>query len=197
MAVSRTSHRLPSLQPMGLRLGGGNPTQSAELGTCHRRRPQQRIADDMIKKALLGLISLVAVLAAAGYVTYVTNTAPTVPAISAAEAAKTNKPYVVKLHAQWCPKCMMTKDIWSQIEAAYAARVNLLVLDFTSEANTEASRAEAERLGLERFFDEYGGVTGTIVVLDGRTKEVTASIDGSRDFADYRAAIDAILDRRG
>jgi thiol-disulfide isomerase/thioredoxin len=150
----------------------------------------------MIKKALLGLISAVTVLAAAGYVMYATNTAPTVPAISAAEAAKTDKPYVVKLHAQWCPKCMMTKDVWSQIEAMYAERVNLVVLDFTNDANTEASRAEAERLGLDQFFDEYGGVTGTIAVLDGRTKEVTASIDGNRDFADYRAAIDAILERR-
>lgn len=151
----------------------------------------------MIKKALLGLISLAAVLTAAGYVMYATNTAPTVPAISAAEAADTDKPYVVKLHAQWCPKCMMTKDVWSQIEDAYSERVNLVVLDFTNQENTDASKAEAARLGLDQFFDEYGGWTGTIVVLDGRTKEVTASINGSRDFAEYRAAIDAILEKRG
>jgi hypothetical protein len=67
------------------------------------------------------------------------------------------------------------------------------VLDFTTDANVEASRAEATRLGLTKFFDEYGGATGSIVVLDGRTKEVTASINGSRDFADYRIAIDAAL----
>jgi hypothetical protein len=72
--------------------------------------------------------------------------------------------------------------------------VNLVVLDFTTDANTEASRAEATRLGLETFFEEYAGATGTIVVLDGRTREVTASINGSRDFATYRAAIDAALD---
>jgi hypothetical protein len=30
-------------------------------------------------------------------------------------------------------------------------------------------------------------------VLDARTKEVTASINGSRDFAEYRTAIDAAL----
>jgi hypothetical protein len=30
-------------------------------------------------------------------------------------------------------------------------------------------------------------------VLDGRTKDVTASINGSRDFATYRSAIDAAL----
>jgi hypothetical protein len=88
---------------------------------------------------------------------------------------------------------MVTKGVWSQIAEAYAGRVNLVVLDFTTDANVEASKAEAARLGLTKFFDEYGGATGTIVVLDGRTREVTASINGSRDFAEYRTAIDAAL----
>ena len=147
----------------------------------------------MIKKALLIATVLFAVLLAAGAILFVRNTAPLVPPISPAEAAKTGKPYVVKLHAQWCAVCMITKDVWSQIDSAYARRVNLVVLDFTTEADTEASRAEAARLGLTKFFDEYGGATGTIVVLDGRTREVTASINGSRDFAEYRTAIDAAL----
>ena len=147
----------------------------------------------MIKKALQIATLLVTVLISSGLVLYVRNAAPAVPALSAAEAANTAKPYVVKLHAQWCPVCMMTKAVWSQIEATYATRVNLVVLDFTNQANTDASRAEAKRLGLEAFFDEYAGATGTIVVLDGRTRNVTASINGSRDFAEYRAAIDATL----
>lgn len=71
--------------------------------------------------------------------------------------------------------------------------MNLVVLDFTTEAKAEASKAEATRLGLTKFFDEYGGATGTIVVLDGRTKDVTASINGDRDFTVYRTAIDAAL----
>jgi thiol-disulfide isomerase/thioredoxin len=138
--------------------------------------------------------SVVVVLAAFGYIMYASNRAPAVPAISDAEAANPGKPYVVKLHAQWCPVCMVTKGVWSEIEDTYSRRVNLVVLDFTNRANTDASRAEAERLGLEGFFDEYAGSTGTIVVLDGRSKEVTASINGSRDFAEYRAAIDAALE---
>jgi thiol-disulfide isomerase/thioredoxin len=151
----------------------------------------------MIKKTLLVLISLVAVLVAFGFILYYTNPMPAVPAISDAEAGNPSKPYVVKLHAQWCPVCMLTKDVWSQIEDTYSTRANLVVLDFTNQANTDRSRAEAKRLGLETFFDEYAGSTGTIVVLDGRTKEVTASINGSRNFAEYRAAIDATLKRMG
>ena len=151
----------------------------------------------MIKKTLLVLTALVVVLVAFGFILYYTNAMPAVPAISDAEAGNPSKPYVVKLHAQWCPVCMLTKDVWSQIEDTYSMRANLVVLDFTNQANTDRSRAEAKRLGLQMFFHEYSGATGTIVVLDGRTKEVTASINGSRSFAEYRAAIDAALKRMG
>lgn len=147
----------------------------------------------MIKKTLLVVTSLSVVLVALAYIMYVRNPAPTVRAISAAEAANPEKPYVVKLHAQWCPVCMLTKAVWRQIEATYSTRVNLVVFDFTNQATTDASRAEAKRLGLEKFFEDNAGSTGTIVALNGRTKQVTASINGSRDFAEYRAAIDATL----
>jgi thiol-disulfide isomerase/thioredoxin len=151
----------------------------------------------MLKKAFIVIGSLALLLVAAGYIMYVRNPAPVVPAISAADAASSGKPYVVKIHAQWCAVCMVTKDVWSQIQDAYANRVNLLVFDVTNEATTDASRAEARRLGLEQFFDEYSGGTGTIVVLDGRTRAVTASISGSRDFAEYRAVVDATLGGAG
>ena len=147
----------------------------------------------MIKKTLLVVTLLAVALVAGASVMYVRNAPPTVPTISAVEAANTSKPYVVKLHAQWCPICMMTKTIWSEIEVAYAGRANFVVFDFTNEATTDTSRAEAKRLGLEKFFDDNAGATGTIAVLDGRSKEETASIHGIRDFEEYRAAIDASL----
>ena len=148
----------------------------------------------MAKKVLLIVASLIIVLVAAGAILYSRNPAPVGPAIAAEDAAKTGKPYVVKLHAQWCPLCMVTKDVWSQIEETFSNRVNLVVFDFTNEANTQVSKAEATRLGLEEFFDEYAGATGTIVVLDGKTKKVTAAINGSRDFDEYRTAIEATLE---
>lgn len=69
------------------------------------------------------------------------------------------------------------------------------MLDFTDEARIQASRAEARRLGLEDLLDDYEGVSGAVLILDGRTREVLADIDGSRNFEDYRVAIDAALDR--
>src|SRR5204863_9830105 len=108
----------------------------------------------LIKKALILVASLTAAIVATAAVLYVRNAPPAVPTISAAESVGVDKPFVVKLHAQWCPVCMVTKDVWSEIAAAYAGRVRLVVFDFTNEATTTASRAEAHRLGLDSFFAE-------------------------------------------
>ena len=83
--------------------------------------------------------------------------------------------------------------MWSEIEESYRGRVRLAVFDFTDETTTGATRAEAQRLGLDTVLEEAGAATGTILVLDGRTKEIVAWINGSRDFAEYSTAIDAAL----
>ena len=147
----------------------------------------------MIRKMLLAATLTAAALVGTVAVLYATNVAPSVPPVSGTDAGK---PYVVKLHAQWCPYCLLQKDDWSQIEKAYAGRVNFVVLDFTNERATERSRREAERLNLTPFFDSYAGATGLVVVLDGRTNDVLAEVGGNQAFEEYRAAIDAALDTR-
>lgn len=147
----------------------------------------------MVRRVVLSTAVIVVALAAVGTFLYLGNATPTMPPISTAEAAAAGRPWVVKLHAQWCPVCMLTKGVWSAIEQAYAGQVRFAVFDFTTDATTEASRAEAERLDLTAFFEEAAFATGPIIVLDGRTKEILAWINGSRDFAEYRAAIDAAL----
>ncbi len=146
-----------------------------------------------MRKALWVTFATVVVLIAAAGFLYARNTTPVVPQLATSEAVAAGSPWVVKLHAQWCPVCMLTKGMWSEIEQTYAGRVRFAVFDFTNEVTTAASRAEAERLGLGTVLDEAGVATGTILVLDGRSKSITAWINGGRDFADYRAAIDSAL----
>ena len=88
---------------------------------------------------------------------------------------------------------MLTKGMWSEIEQTYAGRVRLAVFDVTNEETSAASRAEAERLGLGYVFEEASFATGSILVLDGSSKKIVAWINGSRDFAEYRAAVDSAL----
>jgi thiol-disulfide isomerase/thioredoxin len=147
----------------------------------------------MIRRLLASVALVAFALIGTVAVLFALNAPPAVPALAVTEIAGSPKPYVVKLHARWCHYCMFTRDEWTQIEQTYGGRVHLVVLDFTTEAATARSQAEAKRLNLERFFDEYAGATGAVVVLDGRTMEVTAELFGDRPFADYRSAIDAAL----
>ena len=142
-------------------------------------------------RSVLGIALAAAI--TAGVTAIVANPAPSVAPLSAMEIADSTQPYVVKLHARWCPVCMVTKDVWSDVEAAYAGRVRLVVFDFTTDATTELSRTEAKRLGLDAMFDEYSGVTGSVLVLDGISKEVKHELHGSRDLAEYRTAIDTTI----
>ena len=146
-----------------------------------------------MRRALTVALVLVAALTATGAILYARNSTPVVPTIATAEAAAAGSPWVVKLHAQWCPVCMLTKGMWSEIEESYRGRVRLAVFDFTDETTAAATRAEAQRLGLGAVLEEAGFATGTILVLDGRTKEIVAWINGSRDFAEYSTAIDTAL----
>ena len=138
------------------------------------------------------MVGAVVMLTGILYLLYRANTAPVVPEIAGAEAANPTKPFVVKLHAQWCPVCMATTSVWAQIQGEYSGRVNFLVLDFTNDQTTDASRAQAARVGLEKIVDETGA-TGVVVVVNGRTKEIMSWIGGIRDIREYRSAIDAAI----
>ena len=150
----------------------------------------------MLKKVLIGTGVLVAVVAVTGFLLYVGNAAPAVAVVTTAEAADPSRPFVVKLHAQWCPVCLITKDVWYDLAGEYEGRANLVVFDFTDEASTAASRAEARRLGLGPFFEEYVGMSGAIAVIDGGSRETRALIGGKQEPGTYRAAIDASLAAR-
>jgi hypothetical protein len=144
----------------------------------------------MIKKVLTTVLALGGLLVGVALAMYVTNSPPKVERVSPTESGR---PFVVKLHARWCAVCALTKPAWSDLEKTYSTSVNLVVFDFTNSTTTEASRNEARRIGLEPFFDEYGGGTGIVAVLDGRTKKVLTVLEGHRSRAEYHAAIDAAL----
>lgn len=102
------------------------------------------------------------------------------------------RPYIVKVHADWCGTCAMLEPTWRRIESEYRDRARLVVFDVTDRKRLAASRATAEVLGLEAFFDEYKSQTGTIAVLTAQ-KQTVAVLRGELDLAAYREAVDAAL----
>jgi len=106
----------------------------------------------------------------------------------AGEAAAAGQPYVVKVHADWCGTCRMLEPTWKRIENELADDARIVVLDVTDREAVAASRKQAERLGLTRFFDRYKSQTGTIGVLDG-DREPVKVMKGTLEFAEYERAV--------
>jgi thiol-disulfide isomerase/thioredoxin len=139
--------------------------------------------------ALVGLVAVAGIL-------YFANSPPAVPPVPASEAAAPSKPYVVKLHARWCPVCMQTKDEWSEIARKYGKRVNLFVFDSTNATTIATSQRHAAALGLDRILADYHGASGAVLVINSGTRQVETSVAGNLSFDSYQAAIDAALASR-
>jgi thiol-disulfide isomerase/thioredoxin len=147
----------------------------------------------MLKKKWVIFAVLVLLLAGAGVVMFVLNPPPRVPPVALNEPTAATRPFVVKLHAQWCAVCLLAKPAWAELQTAYAGRVNLVVFDITNKETTEASRAEAKRLGLAEFFEAHSREPGAVYLLDGISKEVKGSVSGARALTEFSVVIDEVL----
>lgn len=101
-----------------------------------------------------------------------------------------SKPLVVKIHADWCGSCRATRATWQKVIEDLSDQATMVKFDVTDRASYEAALAEAERLEITDFLREYRRRTGTIAVLDCRTRKPLVVLGGERDYAKYREAIE-------
>lgn len=111
----------------------------------------------------------------------------------AGEAAA-RKPFVVKIHADWCGTCTRLVPTFEALEQKYGERANLVVLDVTDKQTLAEATVRAKELGISEFFDRYKGRTGTIGILlaDGETVRVLA---GETDLGRYDDVIELAIER--
>jgi thiol-disulfide isomerase/thioredoxin len=147
----------------------------------------------LMRKVFIGIGGVLLSLAALAGTLYLINSPPRVPAVASPEVAAPTRPYVVKLHAQWCTVCLQTRDEWAQISKTYAGRVNLFVFDSTTESTMARSRDEAARLRLDQILASYEGASGVVLVINPRTLQVESEVAGNHPFESYRAVINSIL----
>ncbi len=99
------------------------------------------------------------------------------------------KPLVVKIHADWCGSCRATQQTWDKIVTDLADEATAVKFDVSDRDAHRASAADAKRLGISEFFQEYDRRTGVIAVLDCNSREPLVVFGGERDFDKYRDAI--------
>jgi thiol-disulfide isomerase/thioredoxin len=107
-----------------------------------------------------------------------------------AHASETNsdKPTLVKIHANWCGACARTEGTWTQLKETYGDSANFVIFDVTDKEALQKSQAEAKRLGLTTILDEYKSSTGTIAVV-GANGETLGVFKGVSDAESYDEAI--------
>ena len=98
-------------------------------------------------------------------------------------------PMVVKIHADWCGTCTRLEPTFEALEQEVGSGARIVVLDVTDKEAVARSAAEAERLGIQGFFDSYKGKTGTVGVLTADGKPVSV-MKGELDVSKYVAALE-------
>ena len=105
-------------------------------------------------------------------------------AAAAQAEAGSDKPTVVKIHANWCGTCAKLEGTWAELKATYGDTANFVVFDVTDKQALTESRAEAKRLGLVAVLDEFKSSTGTIAVVgaDGKTLNVFKVVSDAKKY---------------
>ena len=110
-------------------------------------------------------------------------------ALASAAEPCTTKPYLIRIHADWCSTCKRLAPIWERIRSSLDEKATIVSFDVTDRAAYEQSRDEAERLGIGDFFARYRNRTGAVAVLDCKTLEPVEVLIGEPDIAKYTEAI--------
>jgi haloalkane dehalogenase len=108
-------------------------------------------------------------------------------------ASLQGKPTVVRIHADWCPACKATQSMIDDLKRTYANKINFVQFDVTNAKTAAAAQAEAQNLGLEKFYTATKAATSTVAVIDPKTGKVLATFYNDDTIGDYEMALNDAL----
>ena len=80
--------------------------------------------------------------------------------------------YVIKFHADWCPKCKSLTPVYDAVAKSFSDKpVSFVKLDVTDKAKTKESGETMKELGLGDVWAKNEGKNGFIMLVDAETKE--------------------------
>jgi hypothetical protein len=100
----------------------------------------------------------------------------------------------VYFHADWDSKSEQIRENLFGLKDKYDGEPLLgIMVDLTNMSTRHREEMMVSVLGLESLWNENGGKTGVLYLVDPSTKQVLATMDSSTTFDDACAAIDAAL----
>lgn len=106
--------------------------------------------------------------------------------------AETQRPKIiaVKFHADWCGYCKAMGPVFEELQAKYDQEpVLYVVLDQTREFDRTQSQFMANAMGLDSVWEEHGGKTGFVLLIDASTKEVVQRLSYEQNLKQMGAAL--------
>jgi thiol-disulfide isomerase/thioredoxin len=103
------------------------------------------------------------------------------------------KPVVVRIHADWCPACKATQSTIDNLKQAYAGKINFIQFNVTNAKTAAASQTQAQKLGLEKFYNAAKAATSTVAVIEPKDGKVYATFYNDGAIGDYKTAVNEAL----
>lgn len=115
--------------------------------------------------------------------------------VPASEAAADDpKVYAVVFYADWCSHCQILDPKVAEAWLSVAGQpIELVTLDFTNRATSDASEARAAALGLGTAIADDSGRTGFMVLYDAVTKREIGRVGSRATVAQIRETLRAAL----
>eukprot|EP00752_Nemacystus_decipiens_P015983 g14288.t1 len=128
-----------------------------------------------------------------------TTTVAAVEAFDAADDAAMDKMakqdvYVLKFHADWCPKCKSLNPVYEAMVKEFDEKpVGFVILDVTNKETQKQTKEKIKELGLEDIWSKNEGRNGFMMIVDAQSKSSVKVLKAGTTNKQASEAITAAL----
>jgi len=100
----------------------------------------------------------------------------------------------IKFHADWCGYCKAMGSVFEELQAKFDQEPVLYeTFDQTREFNRTQSRYMAHAMELGSVWEDHGGKTGFVLLIDAESREVVQRLTHEQSLKQMGAALQAAV----